>query len=84
MAPSTPFIGPSSAINLYLNYNTAIFLGRDNITVLHFGPEFSLVPVFSRIPRLTYVTADAMVSLVDFLGVKPKVCTSITEVAFLG
>ena len=78
--PQCRSLGRHRLIYLYLNYNTPIFLGREHITVLHFGPEFSLVPVFSRIPRLTYVTADAMVSLVDFLGVKPKVCTSIAEV----
>jgi SAM-dependent methyltransferase len=65
-----------------LQYRTPLLAGRQSIRILHVGPEFCLRPLLTGIPDAKYVSIDLMVSLADWLEVRPDACMSITQTAF--
>jgi SAM-dependent methyltransferase len=80
--PNCRSLGRHRLIYLYLEYRTLLLAGQQPARVLHVGPEFCLKPILAGIPHAKYVSIDLMVSIVDWLEVRPDACMSITRTAF--
>ena len=80
--PMCRSLGRHRLLYLYLHNQTDLLTGRRPLRVLHLGPEFCLRPLLVSIVNATYVSADSMLSVVDFLGVSPDICMSATHACF--
>jgi SAM-dependent methyltransferase len=80
--PACRSLGRHRLMYLYLRDLTDLLGGDEPVSILHVGPEFCLQRLLAAIPKVTYVSTDLMVSIVDLLEVPPDVCMSITEACF--
>jgi SAM-dependent methyltransferase len=80
--PACRSLGRHRLIYAYLRDRTDLLDGKRPIRILHVGPEFCLQPLLASIPSATYVSTDLMASIVDFLGVRPSICMSLTQACF--
>jgi SAM-dependent methyltransferase len=54
----------------------------ENLKIIHFAPEFSLYRVLRKYNRISYTTADALVSFLPGICVKPDNIENLTTLGF--
>jgi SAM-dependent methyltransferase len=80
--PECRSLGRHRLIFLYLRDCLGLFASPSSAALLHIAPEYCLERELRRHRRIRYVTADAMKSIVDLLGARPNVCTSLEALGF--
>ncbi len=65
---------------LYLQNRTGFF--SESLNVLHFAPEAVFSRNFKHMPNLNYITADALLTFIDGLCIRPDIVMDICDIRF--